>query len=112
MIAECVISPPLSMPKIHLTVSPQTALDELRTIPHRNILGAVISGKHWQAQGKEVCWSSACWLFCWAKTGQGSRRAAIQARAVLNRILDKDFAWFDAHVDLEDAREQRYKPCS
>ena len=100
------------MPKIRLTVSSQKALDELRTVQHRTFQGAVLSGKHWQVHGREVCWSSACWLFCWAKTGQGSRRAESQARSVLNRILDKDFAWFDAHVGLEDARTQRYKPCS
>ena len=30
----------------------------------------------------------------------------------MNPVLDKGFAWFDAHVGLQDARKQRYRPCS
>ena len=43
---------------------------------------------------------------------EGVLRQKRRARVGMNPVLDKGFVWFDAHVGLQDACKQRYRPCS
>jgi hypothetical protein len=52
---------------------------------------------------------SVNWLFCWAKTGMGSKAAAQDARRVFDTILPMSFAEYDRRVDHEYARAHRYQ---
>ena len=99
---------------IHLTVSRQEAEAQLQTIPHRLIRRPTTLPRYWHVKpnGNEVCWNSACWLYCWAKASESYSEewacAGRRAIDVLDYILDKDFAWFNANVDHDEARDRRY----
>ena len=51
---------------------------------------------------------SICWLYCWAKTGQGSNKAARQAQKAFDDIFDRDYDWLSGKLSLEEARRLRY----
>ena len=51
---------------------------------------------------------SICWLYCWAKTGQGSDKAARQAQKAFDDIFDHDYDWLSGRLSLEEARRLRY----
>jgi len=89
-----------------LTVRPSAALAQLRGIAHARCQAAIRN--HWHATGKTVSPQSVCWLFCWAKTGLGSQRAAEEARRVFDCILSIGFDAFDARVPHSWARAARY----
>lgn len=97
-------------PKVCLTVSEDKALEILQDVCHGTFEGALDRKKHWNVQGDEVCWCTVCWLFVWAKTGQGSDKAAQQARTAFDRILDIQFDCFDKLIGVEEARNHRYEP--
>lgn len=80
----------------------------LRTVDHGKYLDALES--HWEVFGDgQPRAQSICWLFCWAKTGNNSKRAEQEARDVFNRLFNKPFEWFDRRVPHKWAREARYK---
>ena len=102
--------------RIHLAVRRQAAEAELRKIPHHYIRRPTTLPNHWHVDpnGNEVCWSSACWLYCWAKASESRSEtwayAGRRAIDVLDHIFNKNFnfAWFDANVDHIEAQRQRY----
>ena len=51
---------------------------------------------------------SICWLYCWAKTGQGSRKAARQSQKAFDDIFDRDYDWLSGRLSLEQAIRLRY----
>ena len=46
-----------------------------------------------------------CWLYCWATTGQGSAKAARQAKDAFDQIFDPDHDWLQRRLSLEMARK-------
>ena len=106
------ISPKESFPidiAVHLTVSPEDALNELKSVRHQTFLKALDNYWHVEVPNR-VKAQSVCWLFCWAKTGMKSKGAAIASKQVFNKILDIRYERFDKLVGLEWARDNRKKP--
>ncbi len=93
---------------IKIRVAPDEAQKILQTVDHGKYLDALES--HWKVfeDGHPLA-QSICWLFCWAKNGINSERAAQEARNVFNRLFDKTFEWFDRRVPHNWARDARYK---
>ncbi len=93
---------------IKLRIPPDDAQKILRMVNHRKYLDALES--HWKIfEDGHPQAQSICWLFCWAKAGVKSKRAAQEARDVFNRLFDKPFEWFDRRVPHNWARDARYK---
>ncbi len=65
---------------------------------------------HWDNEVKScVPAQSVCWLFCWAKTGEGSPEAKQQAENLFNQVFaDFKFADFDKKVTYQWALDHRY----
>jgi len=93
---------------IKIRVAPDDAQKILRTVDHGKYLEALEN--HWKVfEDGHPRAQSICWLFCWAKTGNNSKRAAQKATDIFNRLFDKPFAWFDRRVPHKWARVARYK---
>jgi hypothetical protein len=93
-------------------IKSRVALDDtqkiLRTVDHGKYLDALEN--HWKVfEDGHPRAQSICWLFCWAKTGNNSKRTAQEATDVFNRLFDKPFEWFDRRVPHKWARVARYK---
>jgi len=92
---------------MNLTVGVEQARKLVEQIPHGTCRSA--AARHWNvADDGSVPEESINWLFCWAKTGMGSRTAAQEAQRVFNVILPVTFAQYDHLVDHEYARLHRY----
>ena len=92
---------------IHLKGTEQDALTQLSEVPHAVCQAGL--QKHWHVgPDGQVAAQSALWLFCWAKTGMGSDKAAAAARQAFNRILNISYEAFDSRVPHEWARRMRY----
>ncbi len=97
------------MPKspIYLKVSTDEAEKQLRSIPHRRCLQGMTT--RWKInEDRTAPAQSVLWLFCWAKTGQGSEQARLASVRALDNILSKSFLELDAVLDHEYARKARY----
>jgi len=93
---------------VHLVLSLEDAIEELRSVDHKTFQDAL--GNYWHSdKSRRVKAQSVCWLFCWAKTGMRSEKAAIASRRVFNRILNITYEQFDEKVGLAWARENRNK---
>ena len=80
----------------------------LASVPHATFQRAV--ERRWVRMGTAaVTAQSACWLFCWAKTGMGSQAAANAAMGAFNELLGVSYDRFDARVDHGAARDLRYR---
>jgi hypothetical protein len=90
-----------------LLVTNAEALRLIQSIPHASCIEG--SKNNWVVsdQGNATA-QSALWLFCWAKTGMGSRKAAQAAKEVFDQIFPVKFVEFDARVDHQYARDNRY----
>lgn len=93
---------------IKMKVSAEDALQELRLVGHARFQSALECNWKIGPDGQPTV-QSICWLFCWAKTGQNNRWVAAEAQGVFNRLFDRSFDWFDAHVDHRRARRMRYQ---
>jgi hypothetical protein len=84
-------------------------LELLNTIPHSVCIDAI--KKNWLPNGNGgIKAHSICWLFCWAKTGMGSKKAKVVSRKVFDTIFgDSSFQYFDTQVEHEWARWARYQ---
>jgi hypothetical protein len=92
---------------IRLTVIVDEARRCVDAIPHATCRAG--AARHWNvSRDKTVPEESVNWLFCWGKTGMGSRNAAAEARRVFNDILSETFSSYDRRVAHEDARANRY----
>lgn len=95
------------MPMISFTVTEQEAQARIRAIPHERAVNAIDA--HWRVQPDGTPDArSVCWLYCWAKTGMNSAKAADEARAVFNAIFSMSYESFDKRVGHEWARRARY----
>ncbi len=92
--------------QVNLKVNPEEALSQLRTIPHEKFQQAIQNNWRLTTDGK-VTPASVYWLFCWAKTGMSSNRAAKAARRVFDQLFDVSYRDFDKAVDHETARANR-----
>ncbi len=92
---------------MRLTVTADQSRKLIENIQHKTCRNAV-----------ERCWSvtddgkvseeSVNWLFCWGKTGMGSRTAAEEAKRVFDAILPVTFSRYDDLVAHEHARKRHY----
>ena len=90
-----------------LTVSVDQARKLIEQIPHATCRSA--AERHWNvADDATVPEESVNWLFCWGKTGRGSRAAAEEAKRVFDVILPVAFSRYEDHMDHEYARTHRY----
>ena len=93
---------------MRLRVTQSEARRRLLSVPHATFQRA--TEHRWRPLGKEaVTAQSACWLFCWAKTGMGSQAAANAPMGAFNEILEVSYDRFDARVPHSWAREARYR---
>jgi len=91
---------------LKLRVSQQEALTALARVPHDTFQRA--RPKHWLVDVDGfVDGRSVCWLYCWAKTGMGSRDAAKVAEHAFDKIFDIPFRVVAAKVPHEWARSAR-----
>ena len=80
----------------------------LASVPHATFQRAL--DRRWVREGTaSVTAQSACWLFCWAKTGMGSQAAANAAFGAFNELLEVSYGRFDTRVDHGTARDLRYR---
>jgi hypothetical protein len=75
---------------MRLTVGVEEARNRIEQIPHATCRSA--AERHWNvADEARVPEESVNWLFCWGKTGMGSRAAAEEAKRVFDAILPVPF---------------------
>jgi hypothetical protein len=92
---------------MRLTVTVDQARKLIEQIPHNTCRSA--SEQCWNVtEDATVPEESVNWLFCWGKTGMGSRAAAEEAKRVFDAILPVAFSRYDHAVDHEYARTHRY----
>ena|ERR1022692_3304464 len=92
---------------MRLLVSNEEAEQLIGTIPHRTCVDA--SRNHWIVSDQgDARAQSVLWLFCWAKTGMGNRKAERAARDVFDRLFAMKFSAFDDRIDHQYARDHRY----
>ena len=100
---------------IKMKVSAREAKVILSRIGHDRCQHGVIT--RWRTytdkDGKERATAqSICWLYCWAVTGQGSERAARQARRAFDDIFSPSYGWLhnqpNQRLPLKAARNFRY----
>ena len=98
---------------ISMRVSARKAEREISRIPHQSCQKGF--GTRWYVyrdeNGEEQARAqSICWLYCWAETGQGSRKAQEAARQAFDNIFDRSFDWLRQRLPLSEARRLRYTP--
>jgi hypothetical protein len=93
---------------MELQVSYEESVNLIKSIPHQTCVDALPA--HWvKVNSKHVKAQSICWLFCWGKTGMGSKESEDRAITVFDAIFgNKAFKQFDSKVEHEWARYARY----
>lgn len=92
---------------MRLTVTVDQSRKLVEQIPHNTCRSA--AERCWLvAEDAIVPEESINWLFCWGKTGMGSRAAAEEAQRVFNAVLPVTFSEYDHRIDHEYARSHRY----
>ena len=85
---------------MRLTVSAEEARRRVQGIPHATCRSA--AKRYWNVEEDlRVPEKSVNWLFCWAKSGRRSDKAAAEARRVFDAILSVTFAQYDSSIDHE-----------
>jgi hypothetical protein len=93
--------------QLHLKIPAAEARKKLAGLRH----GVFNQGveNHWKTNDDgSVRAQSVLWLFCWAKTGMGSKKAREHAERAFDTILPIPFKELDAVLDHEYARKARY----
>ena len=91
---------------IRLNCSAREAQVALAAVPHKRFQDAIAG--HWRVVDGTIVSQSVCWLFCWAKNGMGSLKAAQAAQDAFDTVSEVSYSLFDARVGYEWAREHRY----
>ncbi len=94
---------------VQLVVSPIEAWEKIARVEHSTCRRGLENYWHVEPDGR-IRAQPLCWLFCWAKTGQGSRKAEEQAKRAFNAILNISFEELDRCIDHEWARKVRHEP--
>lgn len=93
---------------MRLTVSPAQATALLLSIPHATCQAGIQNRWHVDPNGNAAA-EAVLWLYCWAKTGQGSDSARLASIEVFDQIFSVSFAQFDQCLNDHDwARRNRY----
>ncbi len=92
---------------IKLKVDPEEAAYFLEAIDNNTFRKAINENWHVNKEGF-VKAQSILWLFCWAKTGMGSKDTAYDVQSVFDAIFPFTYNFFESRVDLEWARQKRY----
>lgn len=90
-----------------LKVTEEEARKEINKISHQNCKSAITN--NWKIENGKPSFPSVCWLFVWAATGQGSKKAKNEAREAFNKIFYIDYDYLKTMLTVEDARGYRYK---
>lgn len=96
---------------VRMKVTMEEARIEIGRIEHAHC--QVGMARHWKRDRDEtanetVTVQSICWLFCWAKTGQNSKKARSQAQRAFDEIFDPPFDWLCQRLDHNLATKWRY----
>ena len=96
---------------ISMRVSARKAEREISRIPHQSCQKGF--GTRWYVyrdeNGEEQARAqSICWLYCWAVTGMGSRRAQEAARQAFDNIFDRSYDWLYSRLPPGEAERLRY----
>lgn len=91
---------------MRLNVTEAVAHGLIESIPHQACRQG--ARRHWKVVDGAATETSVYWLFCWAKTGQGSRQAEAEARCVFDAIMPICFEQYDGLVRHDHARAHRY----
>ena len=96
---------------IRMKVTMEEARANLGRIEHRTFQKGMAN--YWkrdedEAANETVTVQSVCWLFCWAKTGQNSKKAQSQAQRAFGDIFNVSFNWLCQRLDHELAVDLRY----
>ena len=98
---------------ISMRVSAPVAEREISRIPHRRCQKAfetywhIYRDENGQEQARA---QSICWLYRWAVTGMGSRRAQEAARQAFDNIFDRSCDWLHSRLPPGEAERLRYSP--
>jgi len=91
-----------------MKVSFRESINFINRIRHIKCINA--AEKYWkQNSDSSMKTQSICWLYCWAKSGNGSEKAMLDAQTAFNKIFSKTFDYMDAHIKHEWARKMRYE---
>ncbi len=97
---------------VPMKVSPAEAETILRGIPHQTCLDAMSNQWKVDESGRAKV-HSMLWLFCWAKTGMGSTRAAAEAQRAFDKIFSVSYNHCEGRIPHEWARQGRsQRDCS
>ncbi len=92
---------------ISLKIAPALARSYLLSVTNSSYRKGL--SKYWRVDDNgHVRAQSVCWLFCWAKTGNGDADAKAGACAIFDAVLDVPFEVFGAQVPHEWAEGARY----
>ena len=69
----------------HLRCPAREAPEALAAVPHKRFQDVLAGHWHVDADGA-IDGRSVCWLYCWAKTGMGSLKAAEAAQAAFDQV--------------------------
>ena len=98
---------------ISMRVSARKAAEEISRIPHQRCKKGFENRWHIyrDENGEEQARAqSICWLYCWAVTGMGSRKAREAARQAFDNIFDRSYEWLHSRLPPDEARRLRYEP--
>lgn len=90
-----------------LKITEGEAVKEINKVQHQNCINGLEN--NWKIKNGKASFSSVCWLFMWAATGQGSKKAKNQAREAFNKIFNINYDILKTFITEEIAREYRYK---
>ena len=93
------------------TIKIKVSLDEadelIKSISHKTFQEA--RKNYWRINEDGSIWAqSVLWLFCWAKTGMGSKKTAQVSQEIFDKIFTFSYNFFNSRVPHNYARENRY----
>ncbi|MEI6856037.1 hypothetical protein [Psychrilyobacter sp.] len=90
-----------------LKITEDEARKEISKVSHETCKKGLMN--NWEVENGKATFSSVCWLFMWATTGQGSKKAKSEARDAFNKIFEIGYDFLSASLTLEEADKYRYK---
>jgi len=92
---------------IKIQVSRDEAENLMDTVFHKTFQKA--RKIHWRINEDGYIWpQSVLWLFCWAKTGMGSKKTAQASQQIFDKIFPFSYNFFNSRIPHNYAREKRY----
>jgi hypothetical protein len=96
------------VPMLKLKVTPQVALAILQRIKHETFEAAL--PQYWKVdKDGYVAAQSAAWLWCWAETGMGSDKTALEVTQAWAAIMPISSGDYEQQFSQEELRKIRYQ---